>query len=327
MSTSNPNRNKFLLGFSAVVAVLIVAFFMWPANVQKEDASGSIGAVQKHHAPQITQQDVILGGEPMKEQQRLLYKDFQADAGKLRAIGSSHDVAAARTFENELKMRFMRAAQEAVDVANRVADARMKADIEELKMMAAKGTLSNDEMLAFDRKIADVVQMSNAAASISRFDKGGEELASVKLADEQLAAKVADIDQAFSHIQANFALADLEQYLDVVQTESKLAADEELLQHATASEYNLEAEQVEARAKQNMTNAVLREEAMAARCQRVANDIQIAESRAGTTQAKILGSGQLGVKLGALAGRLRSEETASRQFADNLRQVNGRISQ
>src|ERR1700719_3821521 len=101
--SSNPNRNKVLLGFSAVVAVLIVAILLWPANFRKEDASGAIGAVQKHRAPQITQQDVILGGESVKHEQQVLYKDFLADAAKLRSIGSSHDQAAVREYAAELQ--------------------------------------------------------------------------------------------------------------------------------------------------------------------------------------------------------------------------------
>ena len=63
---STPNRNKVLFGFGALVAVLIVAIVMWPTNVQREDATGAIGAVQKHRAPQITPQDVVLGNEDVK---------------------------------------------------------------------------------------------------------------------------------------------------------------------------------------------------------------------------------------------------------------------
>src|SRR5438105_1927550 len=85
---STENRNKVLLGFGALVVVLVVAIALWPPNFRKEDASGAIGAVQKHHAPQITQKDVILGGEKTKHQQKVLYADFLADASKLQGVST-----------------------------------------------------------------------------------------------------------------------------------------------------------------------------------------------------------------------------------------------
>ena len=76
---STENRNKVLLGFGGLVVVLVVAIALWPPNFRKEDASGAVGAVQKHHAPQITQKDVILGGEKTKHQQKVLYADEHWD--------------------------------------------------------------------------------------------------------------------------------------------------------------------------------------------------------------------------------------------------------
>ncbi len=111
---SSPNRTRLLLGFSAVVAVLIVAIVLWPANVRKEDAAGAIGAVQKHRAPQITQQDVVLGNESVKHQQKVLYTDFLADAAKLRAMAASRDVAAARVFSREVQNRYFTEARAAL---------------------------------------------------------------------------------------------------------------------------------------------------------------------------------------------------------------------
>src|SRR5207248_11678306 len=85
---STENRNKVLLGFGGLVVVLVVAIALWPPNFRKEDASGAVGAVQKHHAPQITQKDVILGGEKTKHQQKVLYADFLADASKLQSVST-----------------------------------------------------------------------------------------------------------------------------------------------------------------------------------------------------------------------------------------------
>src|SRR5438105_9727505 len=138
--SSNPNRNKVFLGFGAIVAILIAAIVLWPSNVRKEDASGAIGAVQKHHAPQITQQDVILGGESVKHEQQVLYKDFLADAGKLRALAANGDIAAIRAYQAELQMRCMRAARDAAQAAGRINEAKVQANVEEVNAMIANRT-------------------------------------------------------------------------------------------------------------------------------------------------------------------------------------------
>jgi len=316
----NPNRNKFLLGFSAVVAVLIVAILLWPANVRKEDASGAIGAVQKHRAPQIAQQDVILGGESVKHEQDVLYKDFLADAGKLRAIGSRNDVAAAREYASELQMRAMRAAREAAEAASRISESKVQANVEELNsMIRNKSVLSNEELQAFNKQLGIIAALiGDREAAFARIDKSAEELAHINLANEELAQKtLGDVEQAFNRATANFELADEAQYLSMMEMESKVVANEELAQRS--KNFELAAEQLESRAKANMTEAASREDQMAMRCQRMLADVQAVESRS-TVNAKMVGSEQLSARLGALASSLHNEEAASRLLALNAEQ-------
>ena len=322
MGTSNPNRNKFLLGFTAVVAVLIVAFFMWPANVQKEDASGSIGAVQKHHAPQITQQDVILGNEAVKRQQQVLYKDFLADAGKLRAIGSRQDVKAVEELQAVLQMRAMRAAQEAADAASRMRDDRMKAGIEELNAMISNKTkLSNDEIQSAANQLGLLVVIADRQASFARMDHATEELSHISLGDENLALrKLAEADSAFDRARNAVQLNDLAEYFDVIAVESNV------LRSNAAAEYQVEAAKLEERGKQNMAAAVLREQEEAARCDRMMKAVELAENRSGpSNRASILKSNDaLYGKFGALADKLKAEETESRRFAEDLNALDAR---
>src|SRR5438105_11532551 len=209
--SSNPNRNKVFLGFGAIVAILIAAIVLWPSNVRKEDASGAIGAVQKHHAPQITQQDVILGGESVKHEQQVLYKDFLADAGKLRSMAASRDVAAAREFAAVLQMRAMRGAREAADLAAHYADSKIQANAEELNaMIKANRVLSNEELQAFSRQLGIIaVLIGSRESAFSRMDAAQEELAHISMANQEMAAKqLADVEQAFNKVTANFELAD-----------------------------------------------------------------------------------------------------------------------
>src|SRR5207253_1742439 len=155
---SNTNRNKVLLGFSAVVAVLIVAILLWPSNFRREDASGAIGAVQKHRAPQITPTDVVLGNEAVKHQQKVLYADFLADAGKLRAIGARQDMAAAQEFGTELNHRYLAAAEEALAYARSASRGEAQSQIETLDaMIANKASLNEEQEREFASKLGLLV--------------------------------------------------------------------------------------------------------------------------------------------------------------------------
>ena len=316
----SPNRNKVLLGFSAVVAVLIVAILLWPANVRKEDASGAIGAVQKHRAPQIAQQDVVLGGESVKHEQEILYKDFLADAGKLRSMAANRDVAAAREYQAQLQMRAMRAAREAVEAASRISESKIQADIEQLSsIIRNKSVLSNDDLQAFNKQLGIIaILIGDREAAFARMDNATEELAHINLADQELAAKqLADVEQVFNRVNADFELADYEQYLDMVAMESKVVANEEAA--SRSQDFEQVASKLESRANANAKMAADREEKMAVRCQRMLADVQQAESR-GTANARMVGSVQLNARLGALASSLRNEEAASRLLALNAEQ-------
>src|SRR5437773_12471116 len=114
---SSENRKKVLLGFGALVVILVAAILIWPASFRKEDASGAIGEVQKHRAPQITKTDVVLGNETVKHQQKIRYQDFLADASKLKAIGSRPDQTQLNSFENELETRYLAEFTEALTMA------------------------------------------------------------------------------------------------------------------------------------------------------------------------------------------------------------------
>src|SRR4051812_40021477 len=86
---SNPNRSKVLVGFGVVAIAVIAAVSYWPPSVRTDEASGAIGVVQKHHAPQIAQQDVILGDEQSRNKAAVLYTDYFNDAQKLQSLAAS----------------------------------------------------------------------------------------------------------------------------------------------------------------------------------------------------------------------------------------------
>src|SRR6266550_2332872 len=126
---STENKKKVLLGFGAFAVVLIAVLAIWrPPAFRSEDASGSIGTVQKYHAPQITPQDVVLGSETTKHEQQIRYADFLNDAAKLRALSAqatANNIAAASAqvaaMRGDVKQRFVAQAHEAIDSAQRLA--------------------------------------------------------------------------------------------------------------------------------------------------------------------------------------------------------------
>src|SRR5437867_8809839 len=276
---STENRNKVLLGFGALVAVVIVAIALWPANFRKEDASGAIGAVQKHRAPQITQKDVILGDENVRHQQKVLYADFLADATNLRAMAASHNYSAATELANELRTRYAAEADaalaEATEMASRVSADREKlqTDIAEMqsRLAAHKTELSSEDMKELNTKLALIIvvcQKEMAARSASRilndadrqFAAASKQLETAKLENEFAAAskRIADAEALMSRPVASISLADEAAYLNAIQVEMKVAADAEnlavrqLADEQMASRLNAEAEQLEAKALSNI---------------------------------------------------------------------------
>src|SRR5512140_753691 len=88
--SAEKRRNMLYIFAGVVVALLAVIAFVSP-RFRSEDASGAIGAVQKHRAPQIKQADVVLGDEQFRNEQKTLYGDIMTDAAALQ--NASADLA------------------------------------------------------------------------------------------------------------------------------------------------------------------------------------------------------------------------------------------
>jgi hypothetical protein len=318
---SNPNRNKALLGFGAILAVTIVAILFLHSNVTKdnvtkenvtkEDAPGAIGAVQKHHAPQIAQQDVILGDESSKRQQQLISTDYLADAAKLRSFSASRDVAAARLFSQELETRYKQAAGEASGAASRLS-ARQAADIAQAaSRFTYSSRVSTDDMQAFHRLVADVPELYDEPEAMLRLAETSQSLATINLADDQLASKISDFERALSRVDDTIELASLKQYLGMMEMESRLVANDDVAQR-TAEEFDLAAQQLEAHAQLNVAEAAAREQTLSRQLSAVLNEVQAAENRA--TQARMVNNVEMSAKLGQLAQRLNQRQAASEEI-------------
>ena len=316
---SSENRKKVLLGFGALVVILVAAIALWPPNFRKEDASGAIGEVQKHRAPQITQKDVVLGNETVKHQQKVLYADFLADATKLKALGHATDQQLA-DFEKEMNARWIAAAEELL--ADEQAAARTSANRKALEAEIAEASnfvrsreanLSDSDMQLANGKLA---HLADEIAMSSRINLADEQLAAAvnqlavaKLEDEYLAvAKQLENVKAELSSRDAFALsmADELEYLKETEANARIAA-------ARVSQEQLaeRGEELYARAMKNIEEQVLADEQMATKFRDMDDQIARAQRIAGA-QATMASNAMLSKTLRATEEALNAADTEFR---------------
>ena len=316
---STTNRNKVLFGFGALVAVLIVAIVMWPTNVQREDATGAIGAVQKHRAPQITPQDVVLGNEDVKHQQKVLYADFLADAGKLRAIGSSHDLAAAQLFGRELMQRYEAEARKALSRIEASNAEQAESKIAAARAILAKSALSREDIDSLNHQLGMLAAIADQENAMSRIQRAGEELESIKLDDQEVAVrKLAEVEGLLNRPLMSLSSADEGVYLQAIGSEIETVSNVETAN--MEQRFALAAENLDARARANIEKSLKDEDAISVRLRAVEAQADNV-SRAYSKMGMMANSALLDKHLNAIGTRLRNAQAASRIQADNLKQV------
>jgi hypothetical protein len=325
---STTNRNKVLFGFGALVAVLIVAIIMWPTNVQREDATGAIGAVQKHRAPQITPQDVVLGNEEVKHQQKVLYADFLADAAKLRAIGSSQkaDLAALGAFRDDINVRYNQELDAALADLDALASRAPAAD--RARALRDIGAI-RDRFPGRGRHLnaLGMQQVNNALKAIGLRDENAETriaearalFSKIDFNKEAAAKQVEDVDVMLSHLYAA-TLADEEAYADELTLEMKTLEDE----NAAASRIKL-ADELESSAKANMEKNAREDENISNALRALGDDVQ-AQARVYSTAAMVNSHALLNSNLNALGMMLQRNQALAKSQAESIKQFEARNS-
>lgn len=231
---STENKKKVLLGFGAFGVILIAVLVIWrPPAFRSEDASGSIGAVQKHHEPQITQKDVILGNETTRQEQQIRYADFLNDAAKLHALSAmitANNFDAASTemdaMRAEVKQRYIAAAKEAVAAAQALARSNKEAEsgIAELSAILQSGQLNDAQMDSFNKKLAAFSDRLAVKTAAQRAQSATSEVAAaiaeMRMNQAKAAAKVENVAADLKAINA-ISLSDRVDYLKATEVESK----------------------------------------------------------------------------------------------------------
>ncbi len=261
---SSPNRTKVLIGSGVLAIVLIAAIAYWPPTFRSEEASGAIGAVKKHHAPQITQKDVILGDEQTRSEQNVLYRDFLTDAAKLQGISASLAAAASREtaasisknveeFASELQSRYasrMTAALNAIQLqAKQANNTALQSEAEQMASRLSSSQVSLAAMQQFNKQFANLAAMQSKAAhriSLQDADRELERAFSAMDSKNEVAAQALQIVQLDLNSQtllSRMSNADEAQYFSKIVMESKALrnVEDQLASQKTASKLSDEA--------------------------------------------------------------------------------------
>ena len=241
MSTNTGNKKNVLLVFGALAVVLVAVFVIWrPPALRTEDASGAIGAVQKHHQTQITPQDVVLGDEQAKVEQNVEFGDQLNDAAKLQSISAEFGAIAASKadasranaaaknlgdIDAELQARYARYASSFVTAAQRIAarsaDAKLQADIADLGTKLNTKLNANDMDAMNARMGLIVVICSKLDARGAAEAKVAEAMSALQSRSPEAASKINAAADSLDSRNAGASLDSIHAALESITMESK----------------------------------------------------------------------------------------------------------
>jgi len=183
---NSQKKRNFLIAFGGVAVVLVAVFATWPPAFLSEDASGAIGAVQKHRELQITAKDVVLVDEATRREEAILYADYLKDAGELEnisvALRNSVDTLEARSTASrnlqghvaDLQSRYRLGMSDALNAASQVLVrnanalsarqiAGVQSDIDSLSAkIQARQELGDEEMAALNSRLRSISEQMEA---------------------------------------------------------------------------------------------------------------------------------------------------------------------
>lgn len=253
---SADKRRKILIGFGGLAVVLVAVIAYVSPTFRNENASGAIGAVQKHRAPQIAQKDVILGGEQFRQEQKVAYGDYLSDAASLRqsaAALSAQSADAKSQIDNQeanVESQYVESARATVDAMQALMSedaaalgkaslANVDADLNALESALANAKLdSASAMESMNRRIQNLVNTVDSAFAAASYEmaeealgKASAQLSNLDEAQAALGRAAAYLDVA-SSLDLKYRMAHLEQ----MAKESKAIENVEVLMAKSAIE-------------------------------------------------------------------------------------------
>lgn len=251
----NNRKASVLIGFGTAAAIVAGLFLYWPPAFMEQDASGAIGVVRKHRAPQINSGDVVLTNEASRVENHFTFAGPLAEAAGLRSI--SADILANRksidvmqkdlaSHEADLQSDYLEAVASLASDLQKSADLNQRGELNAFLAHAAqlatadREALNAAEMQLLSRELAIVVLAASKAESHT-----------LESADATLDSVTASLQKAASLDQKtidNVArdLANVEANLNAVATlGASLASRENYLNALTLEMKTLDAAQTE----------------------------------------------------------------------------------
>ena len=186
-------RRNYLIAIGVAVALVGGLLAIWPPpGFRSEDASGAIGAVQKHRAPQINSEDVLLADQSVVNQAKIVFGDSLQDAAKIQGIGASLgsvslenrgttlQAAAAmlESHQTDLQQRFELNAREALSAMEALMSRggelnaanleNVQADLAAMQSLAATANLEAKGMVEFSNRLNHAVSELQSMNLLSR---------------------------------------------------------------------------------------------------------------------------------------------------------------
>lgn len=247
---SAAKRKNMLVVFGGVAVVLAVALIFIAPNFRypSEDASGAIGAVQKHRQPQIQSSDVVLGNEQVKKDQQIAYVDFLKDAAALNAISAGLEseaqtadararmaaaVASLDARQNDLRSRALANAEAAMVEMRKLGMAEANLEAQDIEAVAAKMQVA---VKALEAKAVSNRRLESAEAEVASFAARMKNQEALSLDAAERLENAIDADMAGARIRAQA------NYFQAMAVESKALAA------ASSSLAALQAQSLEAKA-------------------------------------------------------------------------------
>ena len=248
---SADRRKQMLIGFAGLAAVLVGTFIFVSPSYRPEDASGAIGAVQKHRETQIAPQDVVLGNEQVKEEQQIAYADLLEGSAALQNISADLAIGARANNAREqlaaidnaldarmskVEARYTQNARAAVEAMQRIMAAD-SASFEAKKLEAMRAdvasigarlqtTLNASDMESLNARLNaayDALEARLAARSMQAISKNVAGITAQLDSDTNLEAASRNLVQAASALDArtSVSLAARKQYAESAALEAR----------------------------------------------------------------------------------------------------------
>ncbi len=204
-------RRNFLIGFAGLAIVIAVAVAVILPKFPPEQASGAIGAVQKHHETQISAKDVILGDESVKKQNDVVFADYLSDSTKLQSFSANlgsvvvfnrdqlnnvaHDL---QSHQSDLQSRY---------------ESNMQAAVGSISEILNKSNLGSHEIANINAELQSINSELNSRLNSSQMDALNSRLNNV--ASDLQSRLNSRTDLAGAQAQLNAAATELQNHTDL----------------------------------------------------------------------------------------------------------------